>query len=78
MGKFNVHPAIIAATIAGGGIGTVTGFMTQGEKLEEQGATGMQQLTGSVGSGLKDGVIGAGIGVGASSTVYALKKVLGK
>lgn len=74
----NVNPGIIAAGIAGGGIGTAVGFMTKGEELENAGASEFQQLTGSTVGGLQKGAIGAGIGVGVSGTAIALKKILGK
>lgn len=76
--KTNLPPAIIAAMIAGGGIGTTAGFMTAGERLEEQGAPVSKQLTGGVGNGIKDGIIGTGIGAGVSSTALALKSILRK
>ena len=71
-------PAMIAAMIAGGGIGTAAGFMTAGERLEEQGAPVSKQLTGGIGNGIKDGLIGTGIGAGVSGTAYALKQVFRK
>lgn len=77
MGK-QIPPAMVAAMIAGGGIGTAAGFMTAGERLEEQGAPVLQQLTGGLGNGLKDGVIGTGIGAGVSGTALALKSILRK
>lgn len=76
--KTNLPPAIIAAMIAGGGIGTAAGFMTAGERLEEQGAPVSKQLTGGVGNGIKDGIIGTGIGAGVSGTALALKSILRK
>lgn len=76
--KANIPPAIIAATIAGGGIGTAAGFMTKGEELENAGASGFQQLTGSTVSGITYGIGGAGIGAGVAGTAMALKKALGK
>ena len=72
------HPGIIAAAIAGGTIGIGAGFMTKGEDLENQGANGFKQLTGSLGGGLYGGVIGTGIGAGVGGTTWALRKVLGK
>lgn len=78
MAKANIPPAIIAAGIAGAGIGTATGFMTKGEKLENQGASTFQQFTGSTVGGLSGGLIGTGIGVGVGGTAVALKKILGK
>lgn len=77
MGK-QIPPAMVAAMIAGGGIGTTAGFMTAGERLEEQGAPVSQQLTGGLGNGLKDGIIGTGIGAGVSGTALALKSILRK
>ena len=71
-------PAMIAAMIAGGGIGTAAGFMTAGERLEEQGTPVSKQLTGGIGNGIKDGLIGTGIGAGVSGTAYALKQVFRK
>lgn len=76
--KVNVPPAIIAAGIAGGGIGTGIGFMTRGEELENMGASEWQQLKGSTISGITHGVAGTGIGVGVAGTAMALRKVLGK
>ena len=74
----NVHPGLIASTIAGSGIGIANGFMTKGEELENQGASGWQQLSGSTVSGFTHGMAGAGIGVGVSGAMIALKKILGK
>lgn len=71
-------PAMIAAMIAGGGIGTAAGFMTAGERLEEQGAPVSKQLTGGIGNGVKDGLIGTGIGAGVSGTAIALKQIFRK
>lgn len=76
--KANVSPALIAAGIAGGGIGTAVGFMTKGEELENMGASEMKQLTGSTVGGITHGIAGAGIGVGVSGTAIAIKKILGK
>ena len=73
-----IPPAMIAAMIAGGGIGTVTGFMTAGERLEEQGAPVSKQLTGGIGNGIKDSLIGTGIGAGVSGTAIALKQIFRK
>ena len=71
-------PAMIAAMIAGGGIGTAAGFMTAGERLEEQGAPVSKQLTGGIGNGIKDSLIGTGIGAGISGTAIALKQIFRK
>ena len=73
-----IPPSIIAAMVAGGGIGTAAGFMTAGERLEEQGAPVSKQLTGGIGNGIKDGLIGTGIGAGVSGTAYALKTIFRK
>ena len=73
-----IPPSIIAAMVAGGGIGTAAGFMTAGERLEEQGAPVSKQLTGGIGNGIKDGLIGTGIGAGISGTAYALKQIFRK
>ena len=73
-----IPPAMIAAMIAGGGIGTAAGFMTAGERLEEQGAPVSKQLTGGIGNGIKDGLIGTGIGAGVSGTAIALKQIFRK
>jgi hypothetical protein len=71
-------PSMIAAGIAGGGIGTATGFLVRGENLENQGATTGQQFGGSLIGGLSGGLIGGGVGLGVSGTTMALKKVLKK
>lgn len=71
-------PGMIAATIAGGGIGTAAGFMSKGEELENAGASEFKQTVGSVGGGLKGGLVGAGIGVGTAGTIVALRNILGK
>ena len=73
-----IPPAMIAAMVAGGGIGTAAGFMTAGERLEEQGAPVSKQLTGGIGNGIKDSLIGTGIGAGISGTAIALKQVFRK
>ena len=74
----NIPPAVIAAGIAGGGLGTAYGFMSKGERLESQGATDFQQVTGSITGGISGGVVGIGIGAGISGTTMALKHILGK
>lgn len=73
-----IPPAMIAAMVAGGGIGTAAGFMTAGERLEEQGAPVSKQLTGGIGNGIKDSLIGTGIGAGVSGTAIALKQIFRK
>jgi hypothetical protein len=76
--KVNMPPAMIAATIAGGGLGVASGFMVKGEESENRGASTLQQLGDSVAGGISYGVTGAGIGIGVSGTAVALKKILGK
>lgn len=74
----NVNPGIIAATIAGSGVGLATGAMIKGERSENQGDSGLQQTGQFLYGGITGGVIGGGIGVGIGGTAFALKKVLGK
>ena len=76
--KANIPSAVIAAGIAGGGLGTVYGLMSKGERLESQGATDFQQITGSIGGGISGGIVGVGVGAGVSGTAMALKHILGK
>jgi hypothetical protein len=76
--NFNISPAIIAATIAGSGIGSAVGFMSKGEQAENQGASTSAQFKQSSFGGLSGGFVGAGIGLGVSGTAVALKKILGK
>lgn len=71
-------PSMIAAGIAGASTGGALGFMNKGEELENQGATFGQQLSGSLGGGLKSGIVGGGIGLGISGTAVALKTILKK
>lgn len=71
-------PSMVAAGIAGAGIGVAAGFMNKGEQLENQGATSMQQLGGGIAGGLGGGIAGAGIGLGVSGTAVALKHILKK
>ena len=72
------HPGIVAASIAGGGIGIATGFMSKGEELENNGTSGLKQFTGSTIGGLSGGVVGTGIGLGVGGTALALRKILRK
>ena len=72
------HPGIIAATIAGGGIGLATGAMARGERSEEGGDSGLQQTGQFLYGGITNGIIGAGIGAGIGGTASALKHILGK
>ena len=74
----NINPAIIAASIAGGGIGTAAGVMIKGEQLEHQGASNLEQMTRIIPNGLQGGIIGAGIGAGASGTAVALRAIFRK
>ena len=71
-------PSMVAAGIAGVGIGTAAGFLTKSEELENQGASVGSQVGGSLVNGLGTGVAGAGIGLGVSGTAVALKHILGK
>lgn len=77
-GKILNSPAMTAGLIAGGGIGFAQGFMTKGEELEDNGASGFKQFTGSTGQGIMHGVAGVGIGAGTVGTAMALKRILGK
>ena len=72
------HPGMIAATIAGSSIGFATGVIRKGEQLENQGATLGQQFGGSIVGGITSGLTGAGIGLGTSGTIVALKSILKK
>ena len=72
------YPGIIAATIAGGGIGLATGAMTRGERSEERGDSGLQQTGQFLYGGIAGGIVGAGIGVGVGGTASALKHILRK
>lgn len=75
----NINKDVLkAGAIAGGSLGFAAGFMTDGEKLEDSGASTFQQFTGGLGGGLKTGVIGVGAGVGISGTAAALKAILKK
>ena len=73
-----IHPILKSALAVGGLSGTAYGFMTQGENLEAQGATVSQQAIGSLGTGLKDGLIGATATGTVAGTGLALAKILGK
>lgn len=72
------HPGIIAATIAGGGIGLSIGAMSKGEQSEERGDSGFQQTGQFLYGGVIGGGIGAGVGVGIGGTASALKHILRK
>lgn len=65
-----------ASAIAGGSIGFATGFLNKGQKLEEDGASTFNQITGSLGQGVISGAVGVGAGIGISSTATALKGIL--
>lgn len=71
-----VNPSIVAASIAGGGIGLATNFMVKGEQSENRGDTLIQQFGHSTIGGLSGGIVGAGIGAGVSGTAIALSKVM--
>lgn len=73
-----ISPLLVASTIAGGGFGVATGFLTADQREEEQGAAVSQQLKSSLGTGVRDGVIGAGIGMGVSGTALALHSIFKK
>ena len=75
---FKVHPLIQSAIATGAVVGTAFGFVTEGERLEAEGAPTSQQITGALGTGAMDGLIGAGTGLGVSGTGLALAKILGK
>ena len=72
------YPGVIAAMIAGGGIGMATGAMTKGETSEERGDSGLQQTGQFLYGGVTGGIVGTGIGVGIGGTASALKHILGK
>jgi hypothetical protein len=72
------HPGLIAASIAGGGIGVAAGVMNKGEQLENYGASDGRVIMGSITGGITYGLAGAGIGIGTAGTVMALRKILGK
>ena len=72
------HPGIIAATIAGGGIGLAIGAMTKSERSEENGDSSLQQTGQFLYGGITGGIVGTGIGVGIGGTASALKHILGK
>lgn len=72
------HLGIIAATIAGGGIGLATGAMTRGERSEERGDSGLQQTGQFLYGGITGGIVGTSIGIGIGGTASALKHILGK
>ncbi len=76
--KANIPPSLIAASIAGGGIGVAAGVMSRGEKLEKQGASDGRVIMGSIGGGITYGIAGTGIGAGVAGTTIALRKILGK
>ena len=73
-----LHPIFKAAVATGAISGTAYGALTQSENLEAQGASTSQQLTGALGTGAIDGLIGGGIGAGVSATGLALAKILRK
>ena len=72
------HPGIIAATIAGSGIGFATGAMSKGEQSEERGDSGLKQTGQFLYGGVTGGAIGTGIGIGIGGTAAALKHILRK
>lgn len=67
-----------AALTTGAISGTAYGALTESENLEAQGLPVSQQLAGGLGVGVKDGLIGMGIGAGVSGTGLALAKIMRK
>lgn len=74
----NIPPAIIAASIAGGGAGIAAGFMTKGENAENAGLSAWNQFGEASAGSFKYGFVGAGIGAGATGTAMAIKSILRK
>ena len=72
------HPGMIAAAIAGGGIGMSVGAMTKGETSEERGDSGLKQTGNFLYGGFTGSLVGTGIGLGVGGTASALKHILGK
>ena len=72
------HPGMIAAAIAGGGIGMSVGAMAKGETSEERGDSGLQQTGQFLYGGITGGIVGTSIGIGIGGTASALKHILGK
>lgn len=72
------YPEIVAATIAGVGIGSVTNAMIKGERSEQEGDSDMKQIGNFALGGLSGGIIGGGIGLGVGGTAHALKQILRK
>lgn len=72
------HPLVVAATIAGGSIGGITGFMAEGEESENRGDGFGGQLGSSTAGFVKGGIKGAMIGGATTGTVAALRHILGK
>lgn len=71
-------PGVVAATIAGGGIGLVGGAMIAGQQAEEAGSPLSQQATASFRGGVSAGMTGTAIGFGGSVALSAAKSILGK
>lgn len=74
----NISPMIIAGTIAGGGIGMAAGAMSRGERSEERGDGGWQQLGQFAYGGLTGGAIGMGAGAGVGGALMLAKNVIRK
>lgn len=72
------HPLVVAATIAGGGIGGIGDFMVEGEKSEDNGDGFVGQLGSSTTGFVKGGIKGTMIGGATTGTVAALRHILGK
>lgn len=76
--QMKLHPIFKAALATGAISGTAYGALTESENLEAQGLPVSQQLAGGLGAGVKDGLIGMGIGAGVSGTGLALAKIMRK
>jgi len=55
-----MNPKVVAATIAGSGIGFSAGFLSKSEELENNGNSFWSQIGGGLKSGVKDSIIGSG------------------
>lgn len=72
------HPNVLASAIAGGSIGTLSGALLNGQRAEEMGLPLSQQVTATLGGGLRTGLKGAAIGYGGSAALTVAKSLLGK
>lgn len=71
-------PKVVAAAIAGGGIGLVGGAMISGQQAEEAGAPLSQQALSTLSGGASAGLTGTAIGFGGSVALTAAKQILRK